>query len=130
MGYVQGGALPMAYHANLLRPYLSRNPVERPTRPTEEVNASGINWDAPFEDVIDRHREIVGPRSTKSGKREQEVIKTRMSESRHAHGAPRREWKVRYDDGQSQWIDDSQIQNRKLVNDYRAISGMSRDKMK
>ena len=130
VGYVQGGALPMPYHANLMRPYVSRGPTERITRPTDVVDAGTIEWNAPFEKVIERHREIAGPRSTRSGKVEQEVVDTRVAEARDAIGVPRREWKVRYDDGRFQWVDDSQIQRRKLVNDYRATSGMSRARMR
>ena len=130
VGYVQGGVLPMPYHANLLRPYVGIGPQERPPRPGEVVDDSTIDWNAPFEEVIDRHKRIAGPRSVRSGKVEREVIETRMSGAGGGYGVPRREWKVRYDDGQCLWVDDSQIQTRKLVNDYRAISGMSRAKMR
>ena len=93
------------------------------------MNTGTIAWDAPFELVIDRHKAITGPRPVRSGKGEKEVVATRMFAVMGKDGTPRREWKVRYDDGQCLWVDDSQIQKRKLVNDYRAISGMSRNKM-
>ncbi len=130
VGYVQGGALPMPYHANLMRPYISQGAAVRPPRPTDIVDAGTIDWNEPFEKVIDRHREVGGPGPTRAARVEREVVDTRVSDAGGSHGLPRREWKVRYDDGQHSWVDDSRIQRRKLVNDYRAISGMSRAKMR
>ena len=117
-----GGALPMPYHANLMRPYLP-NQRRRYTRPVEDVDTSGIDWSAPYEAVIERTREIGPPQNPRTGKVEKAVVGSRLSRIVGHDGKPRKEWKVRYSDGQVLWVDESQVKSRKLVNDYRAMTG-------
>ena len=120
-----GGALPMPYHANLLRPYLA-NKKRKYARPIDDVDTSGIDWNAPYEAAIERDREVRAPRDTRSGKEEVAVVGSRMSKIVGHDGRPRKEWKMVYSDGQTLWVDDSQIHSRKLVNDYRAMTGTGR----
>jgi hypothetical protein len=112
----------MPYHANLMRPYLP-NRKRQYTRPSEDVDTSGVKWDAPYEVAIERTREVEAPRNTKSGKVETAVVGSRLSRIVGHDGKPRKEWKVRYSDGQVLWVDESQVKSRKLVNDFRAMTG-------
>ena len=120
-----GGALPMPYHANLMRPYLPNKKMQY-ARPVDDVETSGINWDAPYEAAIERAMEIGAPQNTRSGKEERSVTGSRLSRIVGHDGRPRKEWKMVYSDGQVLWVDDSQIQRRKLVNDYLAMTGVNR----
>jgi hypothetical protein len=120
-----GGALPMPYHSNLMRPYLP-NQKRKYTRPSDDVDTSGIDWDEAYEGVIERAREVGAPQSTRSGKTEKAVIGSRLSKIVGHDGKPRKEWKVRYSDGQALWVDESQVKSRKLINDYRAMTGAGR----
>ena len=113
----------MPYHANLMRPYLP-NKKRHYTRPVDDLETSGINWDAPYEATIEREKEICAPRNTKSSKEERSVTGSRLSRIVGNDGRPRKEWKMVYSDGQ--WVDDLKIQKKILANDYLAMTGVNR----